>query len=40
MTTTHHDDEATKAVSADTVRKTRLGTLLIRRKGLAVRWAE
>jgi hypothetical protein len=42
MTTTHHHhhDETVAASSGDTVRKTRLGTLLIRRKRLAVRWAE
>lgn len=40
MTTTHHHDEATTITSGGTVRKTRLGSLLIRRKNLAVRWAE
>ena len=42
MTTTHHHhhDEADKVASVGTVRKARLGTLLVRRRGLAVRWAE
>ena len=40
MTTTHHHDESEIIAPGGTVRKTRLGTLLVRRKGLAVRWAE
>lgn len=40
MTTTHHHDEVDAVASLDAARTKRLGALLVRRKRLAVRWAE
>lgn len=40
MTTTHHHDEVDAVASLDAARAKRLGALLVRRKRLAVRWAE